>query len=387
MHVMHPRTVLSLGNFFCAAQFFLVLYVIAPYLATFVPQSSTGFIIAIGSVFSLLSFPFIPRLVCLIGTKRLAILCICVAFLSLVLLSVLHGVIAAIVLIALFSTVQPAIGYLLDLLLEATVTSEENTGRVRTAFITCASVALIAAPLGVGFLLGPSDDYARVFSVAALTLLPALFLLLNSRLPEGEPPSFASMREVLSCLLKDADFRAVGIAYSVLQFFYHLAPFFVPLYLHNVLGFPWSDLGWVFAVALVPFVLLEYPVGWIADRAWGDRELMALGFLLMGASFASVSFITGSTPLLSILGALLLTRVGAAMAEATTEAHFFRRVSEKDANSVGVFRMMRPMGALVAPVVGSLFLIYSTYDLFFYICGLGMLIVGVASALSIKDVR
>lgn len=384
---MHPRTVLSLGNFFCAAQFFLVLYVIAPYLATFIPQSSTGFVIAIGSVFSLLSFPFIPRLVCLIGTKRLAILCICIAFLSLVLLSVLHGVVAAIVLIALFSTVQPAIGYLLDLLLEATVTSEEDTGRVRTAFITCASAALIAAPLAVGFLLGPSDDYARVFTIAALSLLPALFLLISRELPEGEPPSFSSMREVLSCLLNDPDFRAVGIAYSTLQFFYHLAPFFIPLYLHNVLGFPWSDLGWMFAVALLPFVLLEYPVGWIADRAWGDRELMALGFLIMGSAFASVSFITSATPLLSVLMALLVTRVGAAVAEATTEAHFFRRVSEKDANSVGVFRMMRPMGALIAPVVGSLFLVYSTYDLFFYICGLGILIIGVASALSIRDVR
>jgi hypothetical protein len=82
-----------------------------------------------------------------------------------------------------------------------------------------------------------------------------------------------------------------------------------------------------------------------------------------------------------------MTRVGAALVEAMVEGHFFRRVSEKDTNTVSVFRMMRPLGALTAPIIGSLFLAVSTYQMLFVCTGLMIAIIGVLVAIHVRSLK
>ena len=89
---------------------------------------------------------------------------------------------------------------------------------------------------------------------------------------------------------------------------------------------------------LIPYVLIEYPAGWIADRFIGDKEFMFVGFLIAGASLASISLLTPTSSLFLILCILVMSRAGGALIESMTEGHFFRRVSEKDINSISVFR-------------------------------------------------
>ncbi len=384
---MSPRIALTLSNFFSAAQFFVVLYVIASYLATLIPESATGFVIAGGAFLTLTIFPFVPELVRRVGLRPLLLGATAIASSALLFMAFVPSAVAAILLTLIYCMLQPIISYFYDLLLEATITTEDETGRIRTIFLTVSNFALVLAPLIIGLLLENTNAYWLVLVVASALFVPFLFFITSVKLPEGEAPHFSHIVEVCRCLLRDPDLFAVSVAMVTLQFFYHLAPFFVPLYLHGVLGIPWSELGWIFAVMLLPFLLLEYPVGWLADRVWGDQEIMAMGFFILGTGFASLAFVSVLTPLISIVIVLVVTRVGAALAEATVETHFFRRVSEKDANSVGVFRMMRPVGALTAPLVGSLLLYTSSYAMLFFVTGIGIIAVGVAGALSIKDVR
>lgn len=384
---MSPRIALTISNFFSATQFFIVLTVLASYLATVIPVSTVGFVIAFGAFLTLLVFPFVPELVRRVGLRPLLIGASVVSSMALLLMAFMPSALTAIFLTSIYCMVQPVIAYFYDLLLEATIRTEDETGRIRTIFLTVSNFALVLAPLAIGLLLDGTNAYWLVLVVASSLFIPFLFFISSVTLPEGEPPHFSHIVEVCRCLFRDPDLFAVSVAMITLQFFYHLAPFFVPLYLHGVLGIPWSELGWIFAVMLLPFLLLEYPAGWLADRVWGDQEIMAMGFLILGTGFASLAFVSVLTPLISIVILLVVTRVGAALAEATVETHFFRRVSEKDANSVGVFRMMRPVGALTAPLVGSLFLFTSSYAMLFFVTGIGIVAVGVAGALSIKDVR
>lgn len=384
---MHPRLVLSVGNFFSAAHFFLVVYVIAPYLALFMPESQTGLVVSLGAVITLLAFPLMPRLVRRYGAKRLAI---AFAFLQAVVLSVLAlspSLPFAILCIALACATSPLIAYQLDLLLEAATSEEGATGRVRALFLTAANFALILTPLLIGFLLDGTEAYWRVFLAAALSLTPFITLFLFERLPEGQPPDLADVRTTCLCLWDNGDMRAAALGNLVLQFFFHLAPLYIPLYLHTSLGFAWSELGWVFAVMLLPFVFIEYPAGYIADRWLGDKELLITGFVITGITFGLVGFITSETPLLVIAAILFLTRVGAALAEAMTEGHFFRRVSERDANTISVFRMVRPVGALIAPLFASVLLISGSYLAFFLISGALIVALGILVTIPLKDVR
>lgn len=381
---MHARHVLSLGNFFSAAHFFLIVYIIGPYLAQFMSVSATGLVVSAGAVLSLIAFVFSPRLVRKYGAKRLAVY---LAFIQAVVLSVLAGnpgPAIAIVAVALVCAITPIIGYQLDLLLEATVAQESTTGRVRTAFLTAGNIALVLAPLAIGFLLNGTNRYDFIFLAAAISLTPFIMLLLVERIPEGAPPKLRKLTSTCVCIAGDRDLRSVAIANGTLQLFFHLAPLYVPLYLHTTLGIPWSDLGWVFALAMLPFVFVEYPAGWLADRYLGDRTLLSLGFLVMGVCFSAFAFVTAATPLWIILAILIGTRIGAALAESMIESHFFRRITERDASTVSAFRMMRPVGALVAPLAGSLLLTFASYSFLFFTTGIVIALMG---ALAVRSMR
>lgn len=384
---MQPRTVLSISNFFGAGHFFLVIYVTAPYLALFMPAAQTGLVVSLGALITLASFPFMPRLVRRFGPKRLAI---ALAFLQAVAVSVLAlspSVVFAVLCVALVCATSPLVAYQLDLLLEAVTNEEESTGRTRTLFITAASLALVIAPLLIGLLLDGTQEYWRVFLAASLLLTPFIALLLLEKLPEGEPPHLAAVKATCFCLWSNPDLRAAALGNGVLQFFFHLAPLYIPLYLHTVLGLPWSDLGWMFAIMLLPFVFVEYPAGWIADRWLGDKELLIAGFIITGIAFASIGLVTAATPLAVIAAILFMSRVGAALIEAMSESHFFRKVTDRDANTISVFRMMRPVGALVAPLFASVLLVTGNYLFFFMVSGALIVAFGIVATIPLRDVR
>lgn len=379
--------VLSLGNFFAAAHFFLIIYILAPYLATLMPAAVSGLAISLGAVITLSLFPLVPRYVRLYGPKKLGIFLAIGEMFFLVALAANPMPLLAVLLAALACANSPFIAYQLDLLLEGAVTDENATGRFRTAFLTAGNFALVLAPVVTAFLLDDSERYSLVFLVAALTLVPFIFVMSRGHFPVSALPPRTDVREACLCVMRDKDLRAIAFANLVLQIFFHLAPLYIPLYLHTVLGIPWSQLGWMFAVMLIPFILLEYPAGWLADTKLGDRRLLAAGFVIMGLSFAATGFVTDATSLGAIVAVLVLSRIGAALVEAMVESHFFRRVSAEDANTVSAFRMLRPTGALLAPIIGSILLSVGSYLSFFAITGAGILLFGLWSARLITDPR
>ncbi len=386
IHKMHPRRVLSIGNFFSSMHFFLIVYVIGPYLATFLPANQTGLVVAAGAVGTLIAFPFMPRIAERYGIRKSAIVIASVIAVALLLLAGQPPFWLAAFCLALVCATTPFIQYLLDLLLEATGAAHGEIGRIRTLYITAGNTALILAPLLISLFLDGTNEYWRVFLVASLSLAPFITLFLFENLPEQPPRHHARLVESCLCLINKADIRAVITGNGVLQFFYHLAPLYIPLYLHSVLGMPWSQLGWMFAVMLLPFVLVEYPAGYIADKWLGEKELLIAGFAITGVSFALLAFVTPATSMWLLLAILVATRVGSALVEAMVEGHFFKRVSPDDANTITLYRMTRPVAALVAPVSASILLVLTgSYVVFFVAMGVLILIAGVGSTYFIID--
>lgn len=384
---MRPRVVLSLGNFFFALFSTTLTYIIFPHLASFVSEVAAGLVIAAGAVVSCAVFPFLPRIVARYGAQQLTIFIAILELLALLALAAVPGAITVSILAALSIALQPFLAYQLDLLLEATVTEEGTTARVRTIFLTAWNVAALSAPLLIGALLATGDAYRLVFLAAATATVPFIILFVVRKLPAGKPPLLSHVLDTARCIAKDRDLAAVTFAHFLLYLFFTWAPFYTPLYLHTVIGIPWSELGWIFAVMLLPYAIIEYPAGILADKVIGDKEMLFIGFLLLGISFAAISKFTAETPTAVILAVLVASRAGAALVESMTEGHFFRRVSEKDVNSISVFRGIWPMASLVAPIIGSGILLFGSYQLFFVLTGGFLAIAGTASALLIKDFR
>lgn len=362
-------------------------YILLPYLSTLMPVSYTGLVVTAGGLVAVLFFPFLPRLVAHYGAQQVALSLGLVEMIMLFMLAAGPNVVTSIMLIILIVALQPFIAYGLDLLLEAAGTTAGMTGRVRALFLTAWSTGSFVAPLLIGMLMNGANEYSFVFIAAAVALVPFVVLFAARRLPVGDNPELSPMQDSLACILRNHDLAAVTFGHTILWMFYVWAPLYVPIYLHNVLGIPWSSLGWIFAIMLIPYILIEYPARWLADRFTEEKNLMFAGFLIAGGALASVSLITSESSSLSILRILLISRCGAALIESMTEGHFFRRVSERDVNSVSIFRAAWPLSYVVAPLMGSAILFFGDYRLLFVLTGGFIAIGGSLSTLFIKDSR
>ncbi len=384
---MHPRTILGIGNFFISIAATLVNYTLVSYLSTFIPSTYVGSTIAAGAAAALISFVFLPYLVARYGAQRLVLYFAFAEMLMLFAAATAPSTFTSALFIILVISVQPLIFYELDLLLEATIDTENITGRVRTLFLTGGNFGALAAPLLLGALLANVENYTYIFLAAGAALAPFIILFAARKLPHGDMPSPSHVRDTLNHLARSRDLAAVTFGHFVLYLFYVWAPLYIPVYLHAILGIPWSTLGWMFSVMLIPYILIEYPAGWVADKILGDKELMVAGFLIAGSALAAVSALTASSSPFSILIILIGTRAGAALIESMTEGHFFRRVSEKDIVSVSVFRGVWPLASLIAPLVAGLIIYFGNYQLLFILTGGFVAIAGVLSSLLIKDFR
>ncbi|MDO8751965.1 MAG: MFS transporter, partial [Candidatus Wolfebacteria bacterium] len=271
---------------------------------------------------------------------------------------------------------------------EATVAEEGTTGRVRNLFLTAWNVGGLAAPLLMGALLaGSNNAYSRVFLAASAALVPFVVLFAVRRIPKGITPKLSHMRDTLLCIMNDCDLASVTVGHLILYLFYIWAPLYVPMYLHTILGIPWSSLGWMFSIMLIPYVVIQYPAGWIADRVLGDKELMFVGFVIAGGALASISLLSPTSSLGLIALILVISRVGAALVESMTEGHFFRRVSEKDINSISIFRGIWPLANFIGPVIGSSILLVGGYQALFALTGGFIIIAGITTTWLITDFR
>ncbi len=384
---MHPRITLSLGNFFFAISSILTVYILLPYLSAFMPEQYTGLVISGGALISLTFFAFLPRIIERYEAQQIAIVLGIAQMFTLFALAMQPNIVGAVILIAILIAIGPFITYTMDIMLEATVAQEGVTGRVRTLFLTAFNIAEFGTPLLMGSLLATSDAYPHIFIAAAAAIVPFIVIFAAHKLPKGKPPKKIRLLEGLSIMLHDRNLTAVSIAHLLLYLFYTWAPLYVPIYLHTKLGISWVELGWMFSFMLIPFILIEYPAGIIADRFLGDKELMVLGFIIMGASLASFSLITASSSITFIAIILFSSRIGAALVESMTEAHFFRAVSEIDTEMIALYRMTWPFADLIAPVAGSILLLFYGFSGFFIATGAFLVIAGVWSSSSIKDFR
>src|SRR5680860_1297398 len=144
----------------------------------------------------------------------------------------------------------------LDILLED-ASVDSKTGRIRTLYLSLCNLGWIMAPLASAYLV-ISGGYALPFLISAALMIP-LFAI---------------------ALFQKRNLKIVFIVATLLQLFYSGAVIYIPIYLNQNLGIPWSSLGWMFAVMLLPFAIFEFPFGYLADKYVGEKEIMKLGLFI-----------------------------------------------------------------------------------------------------------
>ena len=365
--------------------YYLLIYISSSFLAQFFSAAQISAIYVIGSLGTVILLLNISKVLQRIGNYKLLMTLIVAEILATIGLafSVSAGLIAIYFVIYLITIPTMYFGY--DLLLEAATVDESKTGEIRTSYLTIGNVIIVIATLLVSWILS-GGNYYKVYLFSLLFIIPLYFVMQKNfrHFVDGHTPHI-KFRETISAYLKNKDLGRVFNSHFLLQIFYAYMVIYMPIYLSKYIGFSWTQIGLMFTIMLLPFVFVEMPVGWIADKLWGEKEMMTAGLAIMGIFTLIIAFITTKDFWLWT-SILFMTRIGAAMLEATSDSYFFKKVNKNDTDTIGFYRISGPASYIVAPILATLSLSFLAYGHIFIILG-ALMIFGCHYSMALTDTK
>ncbi len=382
----HALGTLYILNFLLGAHIALIVYFNASFLESRgISESFLGPIFMVGSALSIAVYYTLPRLLNTLGVYRLLMITSLMEMLLFFGLGFSANTVFILILFITSLAISVALFYGLDILLEAQMNTEDDTGNGRSSFLTVLNIAYVISPFLAGLIL-KYFGFNILYSISALLLLPFMYLLKKefSTFRNTHYRKF-TIRPILTKIKTNSDIRNIYIIQFLIRFFFSWMVIYTPIYLQQTIGFSISAIGIMFSVMLLPFALLEWPLGHYADKRYGEKEFLILGFAIMALATYYISFITTADFALWML-ALFITRIGAAIIEVMNEIYFFKHVDSTDTDSISAFRMLSPLAYIIGPAIGSLIIILLPMQYMFGILGIIMLI-GIIASMQLKDTR
>lgn len=362
---------------------YLSIYVNSTFIEGFAGEKLVGLLYVMGALIAASGLIFLPKALRIYGNYRATLFLSAIQILAVLALASFGVEILVIISFIIFITVIPLLSYNLDLVLENYSTDEE-TGGIRGVFLTLTNIALVASPFIAGLILGQNENYSRLYLVVALVLL-VFALIFQRKFKNYIDPVYetVSTAATIKRLWKNLDLRNILLANVVLRFFYAWMVIYTPIYLHEHVGMSWSEIGVVFTIMLIPFATIELPLGKLADKFLGEKEILTAGFIVMFFSTATLAFLTTQAVLIWAI-VLFMTRVGASAVEIMSETYFFKKIHSEDSSMLSIYRMVYPASTVVAPVIASVLLFFIDFRWLFLVLGF-ICLYGVRHSLAIGD--
>lgn len=353
----------------------LISFINSSFLEQYISTAAIGTIYTIGSALSVLIFLFISRVLHRVGNYRLMLSLILLELIAVSGMAFAETLRVAIPLFLIHLVTIPLIIFNLDVFMEEQIGPEEDkTGSKRGLLLMLLSLISAVSPLITSLTINDmTGSFSYAYLLSAITLIPIIIILIFS-FRNFTDPEYNSL-DVLSAFRTfwlHRNIRSVFLTHFTLQMFFALMVIYSPIYLVENIGLSWTDFGLIMLFAQLAYVVFEYPIGIIADKYIGEKEMMALGFLILIVSTSWIAFVTVPSILVwSIL--LFITRTGASLVEVTTESYFFKQIKGNDAQVISFFRLTRPLSYIVGAMLASLSLLYLPFNLLFVVFALLMI--------------
>ncbi len=371
----------ALLAFLASASAFLVVYIDSTIAAQIVGEQYLFPLYALGAGISVFFFFLAPSIVSRIGNGYFLVSVAAVRGLSLLLIGAgLTGPWGAVALLGHFASAA-LIGFSLDIFFEKATAFEGLTGRARGTILSMGNLALVISPIIAGIIV-ERFSYEAIYLIALFVfcafLLVAIPHVRSFVDPRYKQLSLISMKRALL-----GENGAIFFAHFVLRIYYAWMAILMPLYLHEVLGLSWAQTGIVLSITLLPFFLFEFPLGKLADSKLREKEILIVGYIVVGLSLFLLSFIPQYS-LYLIIACLFVCRIGAAMVEVATETNFFRTVRAGDDDAIMLFRVLQPAGFLVGAPLAYLVFKVTPFVESFMLFGIFVLL-GVIVSLFVRE--
>ncbi len=273
----------------------------------------------------------------------------------------------------------------LDIFLE-NITTNSQTGKIRATFLTIINTAWAVSPILMGQI-AERFDFGTFYLIAGCLLLPTILILLFQKKQLSLRVSYQDRNPIdtFFSVIKNKDLRNVFCLRLGLNYFYAIMVLYAPIYLHQQIGFSWTELGFLFTIMLLPFIIFQLPAGTLADRFFGEKEISILGIGIMIIAILFF-FLVRTDSFLAWAIILFGSRVGAALLEVMTETYFFKKVNVKDIGIINGFRVIGPAGYLIATFIAFVFLRFVPLEhiFLFLLAGLMCMLI---PAIAIKDTK
>lgn len=398
----HAFIVLSILMCFSAAQVSLNTYIDSLYLTQAIsatssfeamkawadPDKMVGALYTLASLITLLAFFFVPKILRRFGNYKWTLGIMLTQVIVLLGLALFENAWLTIPLFITETALVSILGFNFDIFVER-YSKDESTGTIHGVLKALTSLAWLLPPFFSGIIV-ENYGFPLVYLTGAAMLVPAIFMMMHyfsdfKDLHYDDGPIFLSS-------LKKTAFPDIPRIYWVnffLQFFFAWMIIYAPLYFHNHLGMSYADFGMILTIALTAFVIFPSPEGILADRVLGEKEMLIIGFLLMGISALLIPYFSTIGVSLAWWGAILFVgRVGAATVETMADVYFFKQIDGKNASLVGYYRRARPAAYIAAPLLASLLLGFEIIELreLFYILA-AVMFCAIFFPLQLKDTK
>lgn len=237
----------------------------------------------------------------------------------------------------------------LSLLLAVVADNHEGPRRGRAmGMLGCGLTLGVALGAPLGGMLGRSDALRTLHVGAAILLVAAVVaaLVVVDRAPASGRPG---LRQILRAIAAERALL-VPLAYAFVDRF--TVGFFTttfPLFLERIHGFARDRIGFLLALFLLPFALLSYPSGRLAERR-SRVAMVVLGSLVYGAGVAAVGWV-GPVHLVWLMVGLGLCSAVMFVPSLLLAAEFAAPGTRSTA--LAGFNAAGSLGFLLGPVVGG----------------------------------
>lgn len=367
---------------------FVVAYINSSYLEQFLDTEGVGTIYTAGSVVSVFVFLFISHILRSLGNFKLTAVLLALNFMAVFGMSYTETLTVALPLFLVHLITVPMIVFNLDIFMERQIgTDEGSTATRRGLLLTLVSFVGAVSPFASSLLVEAAEgSFEYAYFVSAITLLP-IFAILISFFSDFEDDNYEDIKLVkaVKTFWQTGDLKYVFVTHFVLQMLFFALVVYAPIFMTQNIGLTWAQFGITMFFGQLAYVLFEYPIGIIADKYIGEKEMMGLGFLIIAISLSWMSFVTTASVVVWAI-IMFMIRVGASFVEVTTEAHFFKQTDSSDAQVISFFRVTRPLAYVVGAVFSSVVVLYLPFNFLFtaFAC---LMIPALFFTLAIKDTR
>lgn len=362
------------------------LYATSTYLHAYFNASTVSVLYMTGGVLSLVASIHFSRYLkrfhtyqFTIGISIMEILCI-----------VLFGHTTSLFFLALLFLVHFVLQSVLYVCLNVFVESfskHANTGTIRGMFLTLFNLGMLTSPLVGGFILS-KYSFSGLYIISAVTLVPFIFLV-KKYLDHVKEPAYKNidMFQALRIVNKNKNLKGVLVAALMMECFYGVMIIYSPIYLQAI-GIPLSVyMTSILPFALIPLVVLPYELGFLADKKYGEKEILIGGLLVLALTAFLCVIIKSTNPLVWTM-LFVFSRVGAACVETMAFAYYFKKINIEDSSLTALFSNTRMLSSVLVGLVGILLspLLATQPELIFIVLGCAILW-SVSYVLPIQDTR